>query len=111
MTRRYWFVPVLLMAIILGSCAPQAPAPTDTSPAPTQTTVPAQTAAPTQAVPTIVPDGTAAPTAEPVDCQPYSILDQVLPAPDPNLDPVDAEDHVVGPSDALVTILEFSDFQ
>jgi protein-disulfide isomerase len=105
MIRRYWFVPVLLTAIILGACAPQTPAPTDTSPAPTQTAVP------TQAAPTAVPGDTAEPTAEPVDCQPYTLLSQVLPAPDPNLAPVDEEDHVSGPSDALVTILEFSDFQ
>jgi protein-disulfide isomerase len=105
MIRRYWFVPVLLAAVILGACAPSAASPTDTLPAPTQT------AAPTEAVPTTAPGTTVEPTAEVVDCQPYTLLSQVLPAPDPNLAPVDAEDHVLGPSDALVTILEFSDYQ
>ncbi|HEY60020.1 MAG TPA: thioredoxin domain-containing protein [Anaerolineae bacterium] len=56
------------------------------------------------------------PTPEPYTdadqpCKPFSIIDQVIIEPAANIPPVSDEDRVYGPEDAVVTFLEYTDFQ
>ena len=44
-------------------------------------------------------------------CKPFSLMDQSLGTPFPNLPPVTEDDWVVGPDDAAVTFLEYSELQ
>jgi hypothetical protein len=94
--RKYWLV-LLMLVVVLSACTPTAtamPTPEDTV-----TSVP-----PTVTVTSI----SAAPAAS---CEPFVLLDQVIPAADPRLPAVTAEDWARGPSEALVTFLDYSDFQ
>lgn len=58
-------------------------------------------------------DENAAPQADPFTntyepCKPFSIMDQILVTPFPGLPPVADDDLVIGPDDAVVTFLEYS---
>jgi len=44
-------------------------------------------------------------------CKPFSLIDQSLVTPFPGLPPVTEDDWVVGPDDAVVTFLEYSEMQ
>jgi hypothetical protein len=85
---------VLVLGLVAG-CAGEAATPT---PSPSPTTAPATaTAAPPVSA---TPSGPAACAAEPFDFPTV-----------PGVPPVTEEDHVHGPADAPVTIIEYADFQ
>lgn len=95
--RKYWLV-LLMLAVALSACTPAATA------APTQE----NTATSAPATATTAP---AATTSSSATCQPFVLLDQVIPAADPRLPAVTDSDWTVGPSTALVTIVDYSDYQ
>lgn len=101
-------IPLLLvLTIVLGACASAAES------APTQEPTAEEAAAPESPQ-----DETATQTEEqkPMTdaenpCLPFSIMEQSLVTPFPNLPPVSDDDWVVGPPDATVTLLEYSELQ
>lgn len=106
MKKTYWFG-LLVLVLLVSACSPQTPAVTEEAAAPTETSV--EGAAPTEAAGQPVQE--AGETSGAAECRPYNLLDQILGAQDPNLTPVTEDDHTHGPDDAIITILEFSDFQ
>jgi hypothetical protein len=94
--RKYWLV-LLMLVVALSACTPTATAtPTQEN---TATAVP-----PTATVTTAATTSSAA-------CQPFVLLDQVLPAADPRVPAITDADWALGPSSALVTLIDYSDFQ
>ncbi len=98
MNTKTILIPVLL-TLLLTACGPQATAVPTAQPDPTQT--------PTGSIPTAV-----IPTSGPAACVAQSGF---LPTPDPTtaaaFPPVSENDWSVGPEDARLTIIEYSDFQ
>lgn len=105
MKKVFWFGTLFVLVLLVSACQAPPPAASDTSlPAATQAEEnPAESDS--QAV------QEAGETSGAAECRPYNLLDDILTAPDPNLAPVTEDDHVLGPDDAKLTILEFSDFQ
>ncbi len=93
---------IILAAAILTACGGAGQSPVNTATVPPTVTVVQPT---TAAAPTQVP----APTATPIPggC----MVSSILPEPDPAFPPVTDSDWQLGPKDAIVTILEYSDFQ
>ena len=90
------FMVVLMLVLVVG-CGGEAASPT---PSPTPTPAPA-TAAATAAPPTSVsPSGPAVCVDAPLDFPLVS-----------DIPPVTEEDHVHGPADAPITVIEYADFQ
>lgn len=86
-----WFIVLLLAALLLSACGPEMVTPT-----------PAEEAGGVD---------TAAPASAPTENAPQPTATQPS-APSAGELPVDSEDwHVLGSPDALVTIIEYSDFQ
>ena len=83
--RHGWFIVLTLMALLLAACGPDMATPTAGAPAPTATS-----AAAAETVPATVPA-------------------EVVAAGDLPVDPDDWR--ALGKPDALVTIIEYSDFQ
>lgn len=115
--KRNIVILTLLLALLLSAC--QAAAPTETNaPNDTPTSVeaggtetggeaaPTQTAAPGQPEPTSLASGEPMPGCRVTGARlkPNPTLEALFPA-------VSEQDWIKGPSDATVTILEFSDFQ
>ena len=128
MLKKLGYTLPLLVVILLSACSGQAAAvPTAAVPITAPTTVP--TIAPTIAAPTAVPSaestpvGSTAPTPVPAPTLPVTtgpaackLVDSLLPILSadvkPSIPPVDdKKDWVIGPADAPVTIVEYSDFQ
>jgi cyclophilin family peptidyl-prolyl cis-trans isomerase/predicted DsbA family dithiol-disulfide isomerase len=100
--KRIWPVIIILAAALLAACGGAGQSPVNTAaPAASATPVPATTAP----NPTTPPQPTATPI--PTGCQVTSIL----PSWDPIFPPVTTSDWQKGSKDALVTIIEYSDFQ
>ena len=99
------FLPVLLIAaILLSACAAAEKAAEPTA---------APTAAPTQAA---ASGGDQKPaggviTSEANPCVPFNLLSQTLTTPYPGLPEVTDEDYIVGPKDAPVTFMVYSEPQ
>lgn len=104
--RKFSFAFALLIAlsIVVAACRPATPSPT-----------PAQTAAPTEA-------GSSDPTGAPAGgdseveevgftCEPVKNLPDLRPIEQIGLPPVSDADHAIGPEDAALTLVEYSDFQ
>jgi len=101
-------LPILLVsAALLGACGPSQEA------TPTPEAQPTATA--TQQEPTQESADEANQKLPVADaehpCLPFSIVDVLLPTPYPNLPPVTSNDWIVGPEDASVTFVEYSDLQ
>ncbi len=103
MRKMYWLGLVLCFSLLAG-CAGQAATPEATQPPAaeeTEVVVPATETSPAATAP-----------VEPVaDCEPYNLLDDILAPATDALPPITEGDHVLGPEDAKLTILEYSDFQ
>ena len=101
--KKFWPVIIILAAFILAACegAGQSPVITAT---PAATAKPAS-ATPVAAVPTDPPQPTATPI--PGGCQ----VTGILPSWDPAFPAVSDADWQKGPKDAVVTIIDYSDFQ
>jgi protein-disulfide isomerase len=98
-----WFVALLILALLVVACGPTMATPT-TSDNPSGGETP--TAASGSNTPTEAPGGTS-PTVAPAQGQ-----TPTAEAVSPGDLPVSADDwHVLGPADAKVTIIEYSDFQ
>ena len=115
MRKKYWLGLVLFMSLALYGCAgqnptdqTQVPEVVDTAPASSETEagIPTtQTEIPSTDTSTEISTG-------PAQCRPYNLLDEILAPPNPNLPPVSEEfDHIKGPEDAKLVIIEYSDFQ
>ena len=97
--KKVWPIILILAAIMLAACGSSGQSPVKTA-APTATpqkptaTAPAQPPTPT---PTPIPGG--------------CMVTDILPAPDPAFPPVTDADWQKGAKDAVVTIMEYSDFQ
>ena len=99
------FLPILLItAILLSACAAAEKAAEPTA---------APTAAPTQAATSSgeQPAAGGAITTEENPCVPFNLLSQSLTAPYPGLPEVTDEDYIVGPKDAPVTFMVYSEPQ
>jgi hypothetical protein len=94
--RKYWLV-LLILVVALSACTPTATA----TPTQENTAIPAP---PTVTV-------TTAPAVSNATCQPFVLLDQVIPAADPRLPAISDADWSLGPSTALVIIVDYSDYQ
>jgi hypothetical protein len=98
--RKYWFSWLVLIAVMVSACSQPTAVPTPVPPTAAPTTAPTSSAS----SPTIVASG-------PATCRPYSLLDQVLPPPDPKYPGVQPTDWTQGPADAKLTLIVYSDFQ
>ena len=99
------FLPILLIAaILLSACAAAEKAAEPTA---------APTAAPTQAAASNgeQPAAGAAITSEENPCVPFNLLSQTMTTPYPGLPGVTVEDYIVGPNDAPVTFMVYSEPQ
>jgi len=95
------FIPALLILTLgLAACAPKAEE--TPTPVPTEPAASAETTQPTE-------DGLALDADNP--CGPYYFIDRVLGSPYPGLPEVTDEDYVLGPADAPVTFMVYSDPQ
>lgn len=102
MRKMYWLGLVLILSVLLYGCAGK----TET---PEPTTVPTVENTEAAAAPTEIISPTA---TEVADCQPYNLLNDVLPVAAENLPPISEDgDHILGPEGAKMVILEYSDFQ
>jgi cyclophilin family peptidyl-prolyl cis-trans isomerase/protein-disulfide isomerase len=103
MRKMYWFGLVMCLLLMTG-CASATPTAEPTAiptPQPTEAAV-----LPTETIlPTDVPAAVA-------DCVTYNLMDDILAPASLGFSPVNADtDHVTGPQDAKLTIVEYSDFQ
>jgi protein-disulfide isomerase len=116
--RKRWMLIGIFLLLFLQACAAATPEPLlETEPAATAEPAPATEAAPaaeaTQAVsdPEITPPAVDFAASGPASCTVVS----TIPDPDPTVAalfaPITDDDWVLGPPDAAVTILEYSDFQ
>ncbi|MCE5209546.1 MAG: hypothetical protein LLG42_14705 [Chloroflexi bacterium] len=104
MRKMSWLGLVLFFSLLVYGCAGQSATPEATN-IPTAENTEVAAVATETSLPTEV-------ATEVVDCQPYNLLDEILPTENPNLPPVTEEgDHIKGPADAKLVILEYSDFQ
>jgi len=100
-----FFMPILLVAaILLSACAAAEKAAEPTA---------APTAAPTQAAASSgeQPAASGVITSEDKPCVPFNLLSQSLTTPYPGLPEVTDEDYIVGPKDAPVTFMVYSEPQ
>lgn len=88
--RKLWFPLTLLAAVLLSACG--------------QAAAPAATATP------VAPTQVAMATSAPARCTVESTLDKIAPTQDNRFAPITDQDWTLGPADAKVTFLEFSDF-
>jgi hypothetical protein len=105
MRKMSWLGLVLFFSLLVYGCTGQTQAPeaAETAPAATQTEA---VVANTQTSP-VTEAGN-----EDAQCRPYNLLEEILAPVNPDLPPVDPEfDHVKGPEDARMVIIEYSDFQ
>jgi hypothetical protein len=116
---RYQPVIVAMLAallLMLPACAPATPEPT-----PVVEATPLQATFTSAAVPVVEATQPAAPVASPTAVE-FPVISQtsctvvsMIPEPDPSIaalfPPITEDDWVKGPADAVVTILEYSDFQ
>ncbi len=111
MRKLFWIGLVIVLTMLLSACGQQTAVPaTETAASqPVDTGVPVEEEAEeitdTQTVEEV------GQTSGAVQCKPYNLLDDILAAPDANLSPISETDHVIGPEDARMTILEFSDIE
>jgi hypothetical protein len=120
MMKRRWIAAVVLMMLLLSACSAATPPPATEVGTPETNTV--------EAAPTLSPTDTmeateaaaepeAAPTAveftasAPATCTVVSLIGEPDPTQVAAFPPVTEDDWVFGPPDAMVTILEYSDFQ
>ncbi len=90
--RKLWFPLTVLAAVLLSACGqPAAPAATATPVTPTKAAAAIATSAPAR-------------------CTVESTLDKIGPTQDNRFAPITDADWTLGPADAKVTFLEFSDF-
>jgi hypothetical protein len=109
MKKFYWIGLMFVLVLLVSACAQQSPTEVESTAAPAATETVAVAKSPTETSSQPVQEaGEASGAAE---CRPYNLLDEILAAPDLNLAPITADDHILGPDDAEMTILEFSDFQ
>lgn len=106
MRKMSWLGILLFLSLLVYGCTgqPQTAAATDIPTAVnTQAAVPATE---------IIAPTTAAAATEVVDCQPYTLLDEILSPASTNLLPITEDgDHILGPEGAKLVILDYSDFQ
>jgi len=103
--RKYWLILPLLLVLALSACQPATQAATPTGAViPTYTEAVAAPAAET-------PEVTEATVQQEATCRPYRLIDLVLPAATGNVPDATESDWIHGPSDAVVTIIEYSDYQ
>lgn len=97
--RKVAFLFVILLIVGLAGCDGATPSPTA---APAATDAPAPTASPgvPEEAPATEPDGPATCTLAPFEFPPLA-----------GIPPVSEEDHVHGPEDASIVIIEYADFQ
>ena len=110
--RKFGIIFLLLVAVILNACTPNA-ATNEVIP---EASVTMEEQEPTEEAAPAVTEETAADTTTfeasgPAECRPFSLVDNILPEPEPNLPDIRDTDWVQGPEDALVTIIEYSEFQ
>ena len=114
MKRKTWYVLIILVAMLLSACGQQTASPASVTPTDVTTAEEDnETGAPTdeQEVEQPATVSVESEASLPAECRPFSLLDSILPPPDPNLAPLDEADHIHGPDDASMTILEYSEFQ
>jgi PBP1b-binding outer membrane lipoprotein LpoB len=107
MRKTFWFGLVMLLTLLLSACAQQTAVPQATTAPATQEMVATSTQ---EEVATTVVETTTEQTG-PAQCQPYNLIDQIIGALDPNLAPITADDHILGPDNAAMTLIDFSDYQ
>jgi hypothetical protein len=95
--RKYWLI-LLMAVVVLSACTPAATA------TPTQENT--ATVLPPTATALTVANTPTGPT-----CKPFDLLNEVLPAADSRVPAVNNADWTTGPATALVTIIDYSDFQ
>ncbi len=104
----YWLGFVLFFSLLVTGCAGQSATPEATN-IPTAENTKVVVSATETGLPAEV---TTAVATEVVECQPYNLLDEILPVDSPNLPPITEDgDHIKGPEDAKLILLEYSDFQ
>jgi hypothetical protein len=96
--RKYWLI-LLMAVVVLSACTPAA------------TVAPTQENTATVLPPTATAVTTVANTPTGPACKPFNLLDEVIPAADPRVPAVNTADWTTGPATALVTIIDYSDFQ
>ncbi len=113
MRKTFWIGLVVVLTMLLSACGQQTPVPATetTAPQPVNTDIPAEETAEEEEIVTTEAVEEAGETSGAAQCKPYNLLNDILIAPDENLSPVSEADHVIGPEDARLTILEFSDFE
>lgn len=94
----------LMVMLMLAACTPAQPAEPTAAP-----TVAATETAPAAAAPAVTE--AAAAVKIPADCEPYDLISDLFQAPRPDLPEVSADDWKIGPDDAMVKVIVYSDFQ
>lgn len=112
--RRLWMLVGISLLVLLPACAAATPEP---APADTPTLAVLDNTPAPQTAPTAEPALDVTPTAVPFSASsPASCtVTSTIPDPDPSIAalfaPISEDDRASGPPDAVVTILEYSDFQ
>jgi hypothetical protein len=110
--RKLWIAMSLLIVLVLGACAAATPEPLpETEATQAVPATPTTAATPVVMEPVITPTGVDFAASAPASCTVVSTMPEPDAAQADLFPPVTDDDWSFGPSDAAVTILEYSDFQ
>ncbi len=102
------FIPTLIiLTALLGACTPAQDAAPTAEPQPTATDI--EESVPQETTDAAEPELPIANADNP--CLPFSLMDVLLANPLPGLPPVTSDDWTLGPEDAAVTFMEYSELQ